>query len=358
MFTKRTFLLAGFLISLLTLLIAFYNIYQNHRNAEINYLTNKLESKKKALNTPLVSVQINSLEMLPDEIIDVMPFIPTSIEIENVRGEASKNITLDVISSVPIHKLKKWKSIERFNVSFPNPKHNRFLINIPELRRDTKIGLTLITTQVPKIDFKFFADKGELFDLEKESEKRKEILESLKDEIGGFVYKHSFLMPIPIESYNLITSSAQTNLDMEIELLEQKIRDFRTDNLFVAILKFLMEQFRVRPILLIVFAFTLIIALFALQNISYRYKGKKKYQEMLEKIRQYKIEPGFTLNDVIKLLGSPTYLAVSELDDSYLALHYYHTDGADFFKPIFLFVFAFQDSKLVTIMNEKKEELI
>ena len=357
MFTKKALTVAALLVALLTLLMTSFKIYQNQRNAEINYLTNKLESKERELNIPLVSVQINLLDLLPDDILNLMPFIPTSITINNIRGESAHNITLVVNSSIPIYKVKKGKDLEAFSTSFANSDHKRLTINIPQLRRGTNVNLILLTHRLPKLNFTFLADKGELFDLEEEAKKRDEIIKSLRNDVGSFVYNESPFEPIPIEYYKIVVSSNQTNLNLEIELLQKKITELRNDNLFIAIFKVFTENLKQRPIWIFSFIIITAIVLLILWRIIYRYQGKRKYDEILEKIRKYNIGSGSSLADVIKLIGSPSDIVISAIDDSYLALHYFYMEEV-IFKPLQLFVFFFENSKLVSIVNHNKEELI
>jgi hypothetical protein len=348
MFKKKVILIIGLMIPLLGLLYNIYANYNNNRITQINFLNSKLDERKREIKTPLIYVQINTLEMsgLPTEILNALPIIPSTIEIENIRGESAKDITLDIFSSVPINKFNKWETVENFSISFLDKSKKRLKINIPQLRSGTEIGVTFLTSQIPNYDFKFFADKGELFDLDKESQKRDETINFLKNELGSNYVYMSSLRRISIENYWLVTSASKSNLALEIELLEKKINELKKDNMAKALFRFFIE----RPKLL--FAFMLIITIsYMLVSAVYldNKKNKWKYSALLKIVKKNEIKNGDSIFKILELFGTPSNITIPDINEIFdLELKYSYSTYKLFRKKFFL-VFKFKDFKLIRI---------
>lgn len=337
---------ASLTIPFLALLFNIYSFYENRRINEINDLTNQLEAKKREVQIPLLEVNIftlNEKEMSP-EIIHNLSVLPSTIEVKHIRGETAKNVTLDFTCSVPIKILKQWKTTEKFSILFNDPNKKRFILNIPELRRDTKIGVTLLTFKPPEINFKFIADKGELFDLNKKIE----ILEA-----GMGV---PYLSKSDYEYQKWYVSRVRIDLYAGIEKLDEKIKELKNKNLFkeAANLIFSEDPF-IFPFLLL--SLTLPIVPIGFSIFSYR-RNRKKYKNTIEMIRNQKIKSGSSMLDIISLIGSPENLEVSGKRKSFVLDLYYPSYKNILPLGNLFLIFRFKDFKLDSIFNERNEEII
>lgn len=287
---RNKFVLIGLLISILGLLYNFYRGYTSSRTEEISFLTNKVESIKKELSIPLVDVNVFSAsDILSDDMISKLSLIPSSVEIRHLKGETAQKITVDISCAVPIKKFSKESSVETFNVSYLDDTFKVIRINIPELRKSAEVKIILLTAKPPTFKINFFADKGEIFDFEKEAGVRTNEIERLRKEIG-FVE----LWPLEEKSFDynpVIVSGAVTTRELQIKLIEARIKQLRDDNIVKALIRFLIAN----PYLILAVLATLIIVGF----IAEKSNNEKNYKKLLDKIKMGKFEIGESLVSVI-----------------------------------------------------------
>jgi len=352
-----------------TIFISIYNNYYNRRGEQIDYLFKQLENKRSKLSTPLLDVIVSTLDEVPaafskemiQKFLNSLPLKPSMVELSHVRGNTAKNITLDIKSSLPIKSFETVKSIEHFSVEYISSDKQQLRLSAPYLRRNTKIGVILLTDKVPNIDYSFTAEIGELFDLDKEaseSEKSLEEIIKLYEIDKGLIYGRSILTFLMIEKplppIGNIVSIYHTNLDKEIELIERKLIMLRNESFGKWLLKFLLT----RPLNLFGLSIIIILSFMIVSSFRMDWKRKKIYEETVKKIRQDKIRLGDLIYDVIKIIGPPSETRISGTrEDFMLELCYFYSKDALFYRNLLLW-FKFRESALVEISNGRNELLV
>jgi hypothetical protein len=337
---KNKFVLTAILIPLLVFLYNFHRDFKGRQLEEISYLNNKIDAIKKELLTPRIDVSIDSFDNLPEEIMSQLHSIPSYIAIKHLKGETAKKLTLDVASSEPIKSFIKKKTLEDFTISFVDKTMKKIRIDIPELRKNAAVEVALFTFKKPELKFNFYADKGELFDLAEEANERDEKLKLLKSEVG-YVSLWPF-EKLPSKYNSAIISASNTIKEIQLGLLEEKVKQLRNDSMFKSLLRLFVRY----PWLII--AFLVIILLLSFWG--FKYSGKKEYAKILNKISIGKIKTGDVIYDIINEIGSPFSVEISNSPDKYdLKLNYIWIDLIAFSKARCRLAFKFKDSKLIEI---------
>lgn len=337
---KSKFIFTTILIPLLIFLYNFHRDFKSQQLEEISYLNNKIDVIKKELLTPRIDVRIDSFDDLPEEITSQLHSIPSYIAISHLKGETAKKLTLDIASSEPIKSFIKKKTLEEFKISFVDKAMKKFKIDIPELRKDTAVEIALLTSKKPELKFNFYADKGELFNLDEEAKERNEKLKLLKKDVG-YVSLWPF-EKLPPKYNSSIISASNTIKEIQLELFEEKVKQLRNDSMFKSLLRLFVRY----PWLLMVF----LVIIPLLSFLGFKYSSKKEHAKILNKISTGKIKPRDLIYDIINEIGSPLNVEISTNPDKYdLKLNYNQIDFITFSKERFRLAFKFKDSKLVEI---------
>lgn len=216
----------------------------------------------------------------------------------------------------------------------------KFRIDIPELRKNTAVEVALFTFKKPELKFNFYADKGELFDLAEEANERDKKLKLLKSDVG-YVSLWPF-EKLPSKFNSVIISASNTIKEIQLELLEEKVKQLRNDNTFKSLLRLSVRY----PWLILIFLIVILIFSF----LGFKYSAKNEYAKILDKLSIGKIKAGNVICDIVNEIGSPFNIEFSTISDKYdVKLNYIGIDLIAFSKPRSRLAFKFKDSKLVEI---------
>lgn len=159
-----TILLSGAMVLIMFVTGIYYRAHDSssQRIAKIEEELEKVTNRKSSIEkTPTVSVELLTLEKsgLPSSAFSGLDAVPAVIRLEHVRGETAEGISLRVRSYARILEYLPDASVEESSYEISDDRYS-LRVDIPKLRRDSKLQGTIRCSRVSRIDLDIRIDNG------------------------------------------------------------------------------------------------------------------------------------------------------------------------------------------------------
>ncbi|HKQ07719.1 MAG TPA: hypothetical protein VJ464_21515 [Blastocatellia bacterium] len=308
---KITILISVFTVVILALQ-AIYNLYQD-RWREIEFLKSEIVTKReensKRADIPRISLTVNTLERtgLSKQMLENLNALPSTIEIKHVAGGTAKGLRLDIHCDKEIIKYQKWQGPEDFLVSKLGSDNKTLRLEAPQIRKEARIGLTVLTKELPAIETDYLLETGDIINVSTYDDRRN----ITNEDAHAIILGGSGGTP-PSESEAI----ARLPLTSQIQLLEGEIKDLRSQTFFIWFMKKFGDWLAV---------FILLGVLGAYFVPTYRRDKEKrsKREETIQGIKAGQFK-NITPTDLLYRFGQPDHFSLEgAADDAELKLTYF-----------------------------------
>jgi hypothetical protein len=209
-----------------------YDHYYTERWKQIEYLSNQLNEQRAELireeSKPKLEVWINTLESagLSTQLLSSLNAFPSTIEIRNTGSATARGVVLDLSSSERITTFQQWPTTEPMSVIRPDNGRNSLRVEVPLIRKGSRVDLTILTPKLPKIASQTVVDLGDIVNASTESVAQSQTSAYLRiapEGLQGFRFKDWFELEKELEN-------EKDPVKRRIKILEKQIGNLRNQS--------------------------------------------------------------------------------------------------------------------------------